>query len=277
MTLPNLWRLNVRHSQIEECIRTSLFAFDRRTRNPEMAPGDYLLLQLVKQDATKLGKTGARIEFALVFERLVRDHDGSRSRAHWPHAGKTWRYIVECSETVPTAPFSLGTLGLGREYGGRSNPQLIEPADAALVWPWIRVGERLPVVGRTTDDLLLRIARNWDRVVEEGPVRTTRVREHERRIANPLIHDILKHLYEFRCQICLHDFRPRYGVPFAETRLLNPIDKGGMAISRNVVVVCPNHNAIIGVTKAEFDHISTAFRYPNGLVEPLKIDRHVAA
>ncbi len=41
-------RLNVRPAQIDECIQKSLFAFSFRPQNPELRPGELLLLQLVK-------------------------------------------------------------------------------------------------------------------------------------------------------------------------------------------------------------------------------------
>ncbi len=104
-------RLNVQFSQIEECIRTSLFAVEGLPRNPPLKPGEELLLQLVKEDAKGLGKLGSRVEFALLFERAIDDPTGELSRTHWPNAGKTWRYILHCSETVPTIPFSLENLG----------------------------------------------------------------------------------------------------------------------------------------------------------------------
>src|SRR5688500_16297774 len=105
-------RLNVQFSQIEECIRTSLFAVDSLPATPPLAKGELLLLQLVKDDARRLGKLERRIEFALVFDRAAPDLTGAISREHWPNAGKTWKYILYCSETEPTIPFSLEALGL---------------------------------------------------------------------------------------------------------------------------------------------------------------------
>jgi hypothetical protein len=275
--VPRLWRLNVQASQIEECIRLSLFAIDQHPQNPPLEEGDYLLLQLVLADAHRLGKERSRIEFALVFERLEKDLDGSVSRRHWPKAGKAWRYIVHCSETVPTVPFSLENLGLEYNVAGQTNPKLIHPSDAALVWPWIRTPQEVEPRRRIPEDVLRRVIINWDRVVTEGPIRTTRVREHERRLLNPLIHDMLKLEYDCHCQVCRHDFKPVYGVPYAETRLLTPLERGGTAVSRNIVVLCPNHNGIIGAAGATFDPGQLAFRFPNGHIDKIVLDRHLAA
>lgn len=268
-------RLNVRFSQIEECIRTSLFALDALPRNPPLEPGEPLLLQLVKEDAERLGKLDNRIEFALLFERAEPDRDGTFSRAHWPRAGKTWKYIIHASETVPTAPFSLENLGLSRDYAGQGNAVYIEPADEEKVRPYLTTvagAERLPELLNVHE--LLRTIRNHDLVARLSPPRRTKVSEHDRRLADPWLGDALKVLYDHRCQVCTHDFKPRYGIPFADTRFLRALPDGGEPVSRNIVVVCPNHNAIIGAARASFDPEFLAFSFPNGLRERLLLRDH---
>jgi hypothetical protein len=269
-------RLNVQFTQIEECIRLSLFAVDVQPQNPPLQPGEELLLQLVKTDAERLGKLDARIEFALIFERLGEDPTGDVSRQHWPNAGKTWRYILYCSETLPTIPFSLENLRLSKDYAGQMNPMYIEPQDAAKIRPYLK-GASQPTDLPSLADVpsLLAAIRNYDTVVRLSPLRTTRVREHERRLLDPWLGDTLKTLYEHRCQICVHDFKPQYGVPYADTRFIRPLGEGGEPVSRNLVVLCPNHNAIVGLTQADFDPRGLAFRYPNGLVEKLTLRDHL--
>src|SRR5688572_21881598 len=120
-------RLNVRFSQIEECIQKALFAVNDLPRNPPLRVGERLLLQLVKRDAEKLQKLDSRIEFALVFERVQADLDGTLSRKHWPNAGKVWKHLLVCSETVPAAPFSLEDLRLTKDYAGEGQCVLIDP------------------------------------------------------------------------------------------------------------------------------------------------------
>lgn len=269
-------RLNVKLAQIEECIRTSLFAVEALPRTHPLEKGELLLLQLVLDDARRLGKEDSRVDFALVFERAEPDPDGSLSRAHWPNAGKTWRYILRCSETLPTIPFSLEKLRLSQDYGGQVNPAYIEPADAAKIRPYIKGGvepAQLPEV--TSVRGILASLRNYDRIIREAPVRTTSVREHSRRLSDPWLGDALKQLYEHRCQICRHDFKPQYGVPYADTRFLVPLDRGGQPVSRNLLVVCPNHDAIIGAAGAEYDDRVLAFHYPNGLVEKVDLRDHL--
>jgi hypothetical protein len=47
-------RLNVRPAQIDECIQKSLFAFGVRPHNPELRPGELLLLETSRMDRTIL-------------------------------------------------------------------------------------------------------------------------------------------------------------------------------------------------------------------------------
>jgi hypothetical protein len=268
-------RLNVRFSQIEECIRTSMFAVDMLPANPPMHKGEELLLQLVSADAAVHKMVDQRIQFALIFDRAVSDATGAISREHWPHAGKTWKYILFCSETVPCIPFSLEHLGMTR-YAGQTNPMYIQPEDAARIRPYLK-GETRPegLTSIASVEQLLITLHNYDRVVTQEPQRTVRVSEHTRRLQDPWLGDTLKSLYHHRCQICSMDFKPRYGVPYADTRFITPVSDGGPPISRNTVVICPNHNAIIDATRAHFDWKTLAYEYPNGLVEALTLSDHL--
>ena len=199
-----LRRLNVRFTQIEECIRLSLFAVDMLPKNPPLHDREELLLQLVREDAAGLGKLDSRIEFALIFDHVKEDPTGQISREHWPNAGKTWKYILHCSETVPTIPFSLEKLELSKEYGGQTNPYYIEPEDAARIAPYLK-GKAQPteLLGLAGVTGLLSAIRNYDTVIRLAPVRTSRVQEHERRLSDSWLGDVLKLLYEHRCQVCV--------------------------------------------------------------------------
>jgi hypothetical protein len=271
-----LHRLNVQFTQIEECIRLSLFAVDMLPKNPPLQVGEELLLQLVKEDAARLGKLDSRVEFALVFHHAEKDPTGEVSRRHWPNAPKTWRYILHGSETVPMIPLSLEKLGLRKDYGGQTNPYYIEPQDAARIQPYLKGKAQpteLPELAGVSG--LLSAIRNYDTVIRLAPIRTSRVQEHERRLSDPWLGDALKLLYEHRCQVCVYDFKPRYGEPYADTRFIDPLERGGEPVSRNVLVLCPNHNAITRVTNASFDRQLFAWRYPNGLVEELTLRDHL--
>src|SRR5260370_37207416 len=131
-------RLNVQETQIDECIQTSMYAIHSRPQTPELQPGELLLLQLVKNNARQSGKLKSRINFALVFDHLERDYDGTISRLHWPNAGREWPWIVVGLATVPTVPFSLEDLPLSKSYEGFYNPGTIERKDEEIILPYIQ-------------------------------------------------------------------------------------------------------------------------------------------
>ncbi len=252
-----------------------LFAMDSR---PTFPPGEELLLQLVKDDASAMGKLDGRIEFALVYDRSEIDHDGSISRLHWPNAEKVWKYILICSDVVAAIPFSLEKLPLGRSYAGQTQAIEIADEDESLIRPFL-MGAARPeaMVDVAGPRAVLQTIRNHDRIVRVEPIRTTRVAEHTRRIGDPWLGNALKVLYDHRCQVCTHDFKPRWGVAYADTRFLNHPDTGGELVSDNLVVLCPNHNAIIGAANGAFERDSLSFRFPNGLREKLLLRDHLIA
>lgn len=278
-------RLNVRQAQIDECIQKSMFAIPYRPQNPELTPGEPLLLQLVKQEAIRLGKTHERINFALVFDHLERDYDGTLSRLHWPSEGRTWPWIVYCSATIPTVPFSLEDLHLTKDYQGQTNPIYIEAADEEVVSPYIQwslAEAPQPALQLVVPALLpqtfgakrtLSTIYNHDRIAVLHPV-PTRIVETERFERNPWLAESLKSYYGYRCQVCGNDFEPMYGVPVADTHHIDYLSRGGLDISGNIVVVCPNHHRVIHATDARFDRQSLTYKYPNGLREGLILPDH---
>lgn len=278
-------RLNVRPAQIDECIQKSMFAFSVRPQNPELQPGELLLLQLVKAEAVRLGKLRSRIDFALVFDHIEPDYDGTISRLHWPRENRTWPWIVYGSATVPTIPFSLEALDLSTDYDGQTNPRYIEPRDERLILPYIQWSlaevpkptlQYVPasqVAQKFGQELTLSAIYNHDRiaVLHAVPRRMVSVEEFVR---NQYLADSLKSYYENRCQICGKDFYPDYGFAYSETHHVQYLARGGPDISGNIVVICPNHHRIIHATDARFDLQSLTYEYPNGLREPLILPDH---
>lgn len=128
-------RLNVREAQIDECIQKSVYAIGFRPQNPELQPGELLLLQLVKKEVEQLGKLKSHVNFALVFERLERDYDGTMSRLYWD---REWPWIVYCRATVPTVAFSLEDLPLSKSYEGQYNTGYIKKQDEEIILPYIQ-------------------------------------------------------------------------------------------------------------------------------------------
>jgi len=265
-------RLNVRQSQIRECIEKSLFAIDQ---TPHFHKGEILLLQLVKNEAQGLGKLQARIEFALVYDHYETDHTGEISLRHWPQAGKTWKYILVCSDTIPTIPFSLENLSLSKEYAGQTNPLGISQEDEALISPYVW-GKLTGYELRDTfgPSLVKETLGNYDVITHPKKQKKIIVPEHEEFFRDPFLSESLKALYDHRCQVCGMNFRIKYDEPFAETHHIDSLSGGGFDISKNIIVTCPNHHRIIHKTNAEFYRAKLLYKYPNGLEERLLLADH---
>lgn len=283
----NIWRLNVKETQIQSCIRHKKFAIANKPRSPEVEKGDYLLLQLVATDASRLSKSNSRIEFALMFDHYEYDPDGSVSRHYWPDADKAWPWILHCTDIIPTAPFSLENLKLTRNYGGQTNPLRIQSTDFQKVLPFILRFGKIEEIGKRVQKILdkepaRRDYRLWalilnnDRIVEDSPDKISWriVPEHKEIQRNPELPVLLKELYDHKCQICEHDFKPRYGTPYSETHHVIWLSRGGVDHSNNLIVVCPNHHRIIHEVNPEFDRNGLTFVYPNGLQEHLQLKEH---
>lgn len=82
--------------------------------------------------------------------------------------------------------------------------------------------------------------------------------------------------YEGRCQVCGFDSRTVYGVDTAHAHHLVYLSRGGRDEPQNLVLLCPNHHTVIHRTQAVFDYARLSFVFPNGRVEPLCINTHLA-
>ena len=281
-------RLNVRTAQITECIQKSKFALPARPKTPPLQPGELLLLQLVRSEAERLGKLHGRIDFALVFDHLEEDVDGSISRFYWPKEDRTWRWIVHCSATVPTIPFSLEDLPLAEadKYAGQANPRHLLPQDEQLVLPYVRWSlaeqpapymETVPtaqMVQKFGHQKALSAIYNHDRIAILKPVPKRQVTTEEF-IRNPWLAESLKVYYGHRCQICSKSFLPDYGVDLADTHHVHYLARGGPDVSSNIVVICPNHHRVIHATDAHFNRQKLTYEYPNGFREALVLPDHL--
>lgn len=277
-----MWRLNVRAAQIDECIQESMFAISNRPQHPPLNKGDILLLQLVKGEAEERGQLNGRITFAIVFDHLEQDHDGSISRAHWPSEGRVWPWIIYGSATIPTLPFSLENIGLSRDYAGQTNPMHIAEEDQAKVLPYVEWAVPQAVSAPTS----VQPTRDRASVLKilQARSRTKGNRKPNRRMieTSQFDRDIwlaegLKAFYGYRCQVCGQDFTSIYGVPYAETHHIDYLRNSGPDTLENMIVLCPNHHRLVHATNARFDRDALAYLYPNGVSEELLVTDHFRA
>ena len=92
---------------------------------------------------------------------------------------------------------------------------------------------------------------------------------------NAELSESLKAYYDYRCQICSHSYQASHGVSVVDTHHIRYLRNGGPDVSWNMLVLCPNHHRLIHATDAKFDRKAMAYRYPNGIAEPLALIDHL--
>ena len=86
---------------------------------------------------------------------------------------------------------------------------------------------------------------------------------------------ILRDHYDGRCQVCEYDPRHAYGHYTCHVHHLIWRSRGGDDDITNLVLLCPNHHAIVHRDDAAFDYADLTFSYANGTVEPLRLNQHL--
>ena len=87
--------------------------------------------------------------------------------------------------------------------------------------------------------------------------------------------DSLKLLYDYRCQICGQRIGAQYGSNLIHAHHIDYFVKSMNNDASNVLVVCPNHHAVIHDRNPEFDRAKLQYHYPNGYSEGLMLNSHL--
>ncbi len=67
-----------------------------------------------------------------------------------------------------------------------------------------------------------------------------------------------------------------YGVTCVEAHHIIPFTESMNNDTSNIIILSPSYHRIIHKAKPVFDRPSLSFHFPNGLVERVKIDKHLA-
>lgn len=89
---------------------------------------------------------------------------------------------------------------------------------------------------------------------------------------------IIKNLHERytgRCQICAFDPISVYGINAACAHHIHYLSRGGLDSLENLILLCPNHHAVIHGDDAVFDYEKKIFIFSNGRQEPLALNQHL--
>lgn len=85
----------------------------------------------------------------------------------------------------------------------------------------------------------------------------------------------LHEIYAGRCQLCAFDAVSVYGVKVSCAHHIHYLSRGGLDFFENLVLLCPNHHAVIHGDDAVFDYNLKRFIFSNGRQEPLALNQHL--
>ena len=89
------------------------------------------------------------------------------------------------------------------------------------------------------------------------------------------IGDSLKRLYDFHCQMTGERVGDSYNALVVEAHHIIPFTTSLNNDTSNIIIVSPSYHRIIHAAKPEWDPDKLAFKYPNGLIEKVKINKHL--
>ena len=95
------------------------------------------------------------------------------------------------------------------------------------------------------------------------------------RLLDRSIGDSLKQLYDFRCQMTGEKIGERFGVNVVEAHHIIPFTVSMNNDTSNIIILSPNYHRIIHKAKPQFNREQLAFVYPNGLMEKVKLNKHL--
>lgn len=104
----------------------------------------------------------------------------------------------------------------------------------------------------------------------ETKIGTKKVRKLTRAIGNNL-----KIIYGYRCQICGQYIGENYGSHVIHAHHIDYFVKSLNNDADNILIVCPNHHAVIHDTNPVFDRPNLEYLYPNGFREKLRLNLHL--
>ena len=97
-----------------------------------------------------------------------------------------------------------------------------------------------------------------------------RIRQLDRSIG-----DSLKRLYDFRCQMTGERIGSEYDVLVVEAHHIVPFTQSMNNDTSNIIIVSPDYHRIIHKAKPVWDCKKLSFKFPTGLQERVKVNKHL--
>lgn len=100
--------------------------------------------------------------------------------------------------------------------------------------------------------------------------RLQKVRQLDRSIG-----DSLKLLYDYHCQMTGEKVGDKCNALVVEAHHIIPFTESMNNDTSNIIILSPSYHRIIHKAKPIFDHEQLAFCFPNGLIEKVKLNKHL--
>ncbi len=89
------------------------------------------------------------------------------------------------------------------------------------------------------------------------------------------IGDSLKRVYGYCCQMTGEHIGEQYGINVVEAHHIRPFTESLDNDTSNIMILSPNYHRIVHKAKPRFNRKTLSFEYPNGLIEKVKLNRHL--
>lgn len=89
------------------------------------------------------------------------------------------------------------------------------------------------------------------------------------------IGDSLKRVYGFCCQMTGEHIGEQYGVNTVEAHHIRPFTESLNNDTSNIMILSPNYHRIVHKASPHFNRKTLSFEFPNGLIEKVKLNRHL--
>lgn len=89
------------------------------------------------------------------------------------------------------------------------------------------------------------------------------------------IGDSLKRVYGYRCQMTGEYVGEQHGISVVEAHHIRPFTQSLDNDTSNIMILSPNYHRIVHKAKPHFNRKTLSFEYPNGLIENVKLNRHL--
>lgn len=133
--------------------------------------------------------------------------------------------------------------------------------------------------------LLLQSLHDVDEEVYETSALTTLVDVNARTVYSDALHkvrrldrsigDSLKRLYNYRCQMTEERVGDLQNALCVEAHHIIPFTESLNNDYSNIIILSPSYHRIVHKAKPEFDFKTLSFRYQNGLIEKIKLNKHL--